>query len=179
MWRLLRNNAQVFHRKLVAIYAPTSNVRGLCSIASWQALDNTSIIIKLSLSSLSFFTETNLSLGPAVSYCKMLLHFSPSFRFSSCCPKPDSQLFYTYEYAKISHSSVSPSYRCCYYITSELTSTYSKSLCLDSQYRISSSSIVLWTIQMNYVCFLRARTTHITIVSANIWWAHIMCQTLY
>ena len=55
MWRLLRNNVQMFHKMLVAIYASTSTVRGLCLITSWQALDNTSIIIKLSLSSLSFF----------------------------------------------------------------------------------------------------------------------------
>lgn len=110
MWRLLRNIAQAFYRKLLAIYAPTSTVRGLCLITSWQALDNTSIIIKLSLSCLSFFTETNLSSDPAVSCCKLLLHFSPSFLFSSCCPKPDSQLFYTYECAKISHSHLSASY---------------------------------------------------------------------
>lgn len=45
----------MFHKMLVAIYASTSTVRGLCLITSWQALDNTSIIIKLSLSSLSFF----------------------------------------------------------------------------------------------------------------------------
>lgn len=91
MWRLLRNLAQIFCRKMVAIYVPISNVRVLCLVAFWQALDNMTIIIILILFNL--FHRNKSVIKSSCFLVKCYYIFPPSFLFSSCCPTPGSQFF--------------------------------------------------------------------------------------
>lgn len=113
MWRLLRNLAQIFCRKMVAIYVPISNVRVLCLVAFWQALDNMTIIILILF---NLFHRNKSVIKSSCFLVKCYYIFPPSFLFASCCPTPGSQFFiHTHlpkPFTQVLHSPPPP-YPCC------------------------------------------------------------------
>lgn len=143
LWRLLRNIAQVFCRELVAIYVPTSNVRGLCLIASWQALDMPALLLIIFIFFLFHWNKSVIK-----SSCFLLANAAIFLSFLSIFKLLSSAMFSVITHIQICQnlslklisliSRLIP--------TSDLPSASSKSLCLYGQYHTSSSSMDLWLI---------------------------------